>query len=39
MTEFQKRVYAAVEQIPYGKVVTYGEVARMSGSQRASRSW
>ncbi|MCI9086840.1 MAG: MGMT family protein [Clostridia bacterium] len=38
MTEFQKRVYAAVEQIPYGKVVTYGEVARMSGSQRASRA-
>ena len=38
MTEFQKRVYAAVEQIPYGKVVTYCEVARMSGSPRASRA-
>lgn len=38
MTEFQKRVYAVVEQIPYGRVVTYGEVARMSGSPRASRA-
>lgn len=38
MTEFQKRVYKAVEQIPRGKVVTYGEVARMAGSTRASRA-
>ncbi|MCI8979788.1 MAG: MGMT family protein [Clostridia bacterium] len=38
MTEFQMRVYKAVEQIPYGRVVTYGEVARMSGSPRASRA-
>ena len=38
MTEFQKKVYAAVERIPRGKVVTYGEVARMAGSARASRA-
>lgn len=38
MTEFQKRVYKAVEQIPKGRVVTYGEVARMAGSPRASRA-
>lgn len=38
MTEFQKRVYSVVEQIPQGKVVTYGEVASMAGSPRASRA-
>ncbi len=38
MTEFQKRVYKAVEQIPQGTVVTYGEVARMAGNVRASRA-
>lgn len=38
MTEFQKRVYSAVEQIPRGKVVIYSEVARMAGSPRASRA-
>lgn len=38
MTEFQKRVYSAVEQIPKCRVVTYGEVARMAGSPRASRA-
>ena len=38
MTEFQKRVYKAVEQIPCGRVVTYGEAARMAGSPRSSRA-
>lgn len=38
MTEFQIRVYKAVEQIPCGRVVTYGEVARMAGSPKASRA-
>lgn len=38
MTEFQKRVYSVVEQIPQGKVVTYGEVASMAGSPKASRA-
>lgn len=38
MTEFQKKVYSAVEQIPQGRVVTYSEVARMAGSPRASRA-
>lgn len=38
MTGFQKRVYKAVEQIPQGRVATYGEVARMAGSSRASRA-
>lgn len=38
MTEFQIRVYKAVEKIPRGSVVTYGEIARMAGSPRASRA-
>lgn len=38
MTEFQKRVYSAVKLIPRGMVATYGEVARMAGSPRASRA-
>lgn len=38
MTGFQKGVYKAVEQIPQGRVATYGEVARMAGSPRASRA-
>ncbi len=38
MTEFQKKVYLAVEKIPKGRVVTYGEVARKAGSPRASRA-
>ena len=38
MTKFQMKVYKAVEQIPCGRVVTYGEVARMAGSSRASRA-
>lgn len=38
MTEFQMRVYKAVEQIPWGKVITYGEAARMAGSPKASRA-
>ena len=38
MTEFQKRVYSAVERIPKGFVAAYSEVARASGSPRAARA-
>ena len=34
---FFERVYAAVSAIPRGKVSTYGDIARMAGSPRASR--
>ena len=34
---FFNQVYAVVEQIPYGKVVSYGQIARMLGRPRAAR--
>jgi methylated-DNA-protein-cysteine methyltransferase-like protein len=37
MNPFFKQVYAVVEQIPYGKVVSYGQIARMLGRPRAAR--
>lgn len=35
---FCERVYAAVSQIPRGKVSTYGRIAEMAGSPRAARA-
>ncbi len=37
MSEFQERVYKVVENIPYGKVVSYGQVALYVGVPRAAR--
>lgn len=37
-TEFQKRVWDELVKIPYGEVVTYGEIARRLGSPRAWRA-
>ena len=34
---FYAAVYAAVRQIPAGKVATYGQIALLAGSPRASR--
>jgi len=34
---FFDRVYGVVEQIPYGKVVSYGQIARMLGQPRSAR--
>lgn len=34
---FHDRVYAVVRKIPKGKVATYGQVAALMGSPRASR--
>ncbi len=34
---FNKTVYDIVSRIPAGKVVTYGQIAMMAGSPRASR--
>lgn len=34
---FPKRVYSLVSRIPAGKVTTYGQLAMMAGSPRASR--
>jgi len=35
---FHRRVYGVVKNIPPGKVMTYGEVARLCGSPRAARA-
>jgi methylated-DNA-[protein]-cysteine S-methyltransferase len=37
-TPFQRRVWAAARKIPYGHVVSYGELARMAGSPAAFRA-
>lgn len=37
-TVFQKRVWEALCEIPYGTVVTYGELARRIGKPTASRA-
>ena len=38
MTEFQRRVLAAVRRIPPGRVATYGDVAEVAGRPRAWRA-
>ena len=37
MNPFYEKVYAVVEQIPYGKVMSYGQIARMLGRPRSAR--
>lgn len=37
-TEFQKRVWKALEKIPYGETRTYKEVAKKVGNEKASRA-
>jgi methylated-DNA-[protein]-cysteine S-methyltransferase len=37
-TPFQRRVWAALSEIPYGKTVSYGELARRIGRPAASRA-
>ncbi len=37
MSTFYEQVYEVVEQIPYGEVVSYGQIARMLGRPRAAR--
>ena len=37
MNQFFNQVYSIVEQIPCGKVVSYGQIARMLGRPRAAR--
>ena len=37
-TEFQRRVWAAVQTIPYGETRSYGEIAERLGSPAASRA-
>jgi len=37
-SEFQERVFKMVKLIPFGKVTTYGQIARAMGSPGASRA-
>ena len=37
-TEFQRRDWAALQEIPYGETVSYGEIARRIGNPKASRA-
>jgi methylated-DNA-[protein]-cysteine S-methyltransferase len=37
-TEFQRRVWAALCEIPYGETISYGELARWVGNPKASRA-
>jgi methylated-DNA-[protein]-cysteine S-methyltransferase len=37
-TQFQRRVWAALQAIPYGETRSYGEIARQIGSPRACRA-
>ncbi len=37
-TEFQKKVWEALEKIPYGETRTYKEIAKMVGNEKASRA-
>jgi len=37
-TDFQLRVWKELSRIPYGTVITYGELARRIGNPRASRA-
>ncbi|MEU9446457.1 methylated-DNA--[protein]-cysteine S-methyltransferase [Streptomyces sp. NPDC048304] len=35
-TEFRQRVWAALDEVPYGATVTYGEIAARTGASRAA---
>lgn len=37
-TEFQKKVWAALTTIPYGKTLSYGDIAKLIGNPKASRA-
>ena len=37
-TDFQKKVWSEIDKIPYGKTVTYKDIAKKSGRPNASRA-
>ena len=37
MDSFNQQVYEIVERIPYGKVISYGHIARVLGKPRGAR--
>jgi len=37
MTTFAQKIYEVVREIPVGRVMTYGQVARLAGNPRGAR--
>lgn len=37
-TEFQKKVWNALKEIPFGQTKSYGEIAKIIGNEKASRA-
>jgi len=37
-TEFQKKVWSALKEIPFGETKSYGEIAKVIGNEKASRA-
>jgi methylated-DNA-[protein]-cysteine S-methyltransferase len=37
-TEFQQRIWCAIEEIPFGQTATYGQLASAIGAPRAARA-
>ncbi|MHC4914201.1 MAG: methylated-DNA--[protein]-cysteine S-methyltransferase [Planctomycetota bacterium] len=37
-TEFQRRVWKAMRRVPWGRTVSYGQLAKTAGSPRATRA-
>ena len=37
-TEFQKKVWKALKEIPFGETKSYGEIAKIIGNEKASRA-
>jgi len=35
--DFLNQIYGVVEEIPFGKVITYGEIAKLAGYDKNSR--
>ena len=38
MNQFYEDIYAVVKRVPYGKVISYGQIARLLGRPRAARA-
>jgi O-6-methylguanine DNA methyltransferase len=38
MTPFERKVLTVLSRIPVGRVITYGDVARLAGKPRAARA-
>ena len=38
MTPFERRVLTIVSRVPVGRVITYGDVARLAGKPGAARA-